>query len=208
MTVAQQLLKDLFREIGAYKQAPPGQPFKLASGKESNFYVDCRQVVLTPRGSRWTTYCMIAKIMDYLAETNRETSKIYLGATGVGGCPLLGAILFHMGEASPHVRHPRRAEGFVIRDVQKDYGLKRIVEGYVGPDAPVFLIDDVLTTGGSILKAAAALHAAHGVKPEAVFILVDREEGGVESLKQVMSCEVRSVLKVSDFAVEEPVTCP
>lgn len=199
MTVARQLLKHVFRETGAYKQAPPGQPFKLASGKESNFYVDCRKVLLTPRGSRWATYCMVGKIMEYLIETNRKTSKIYLGATGVGGCPLLGAMLGSMGAASPH-------KGFVIRDVQKEHGLRQVVEGYVDSDAPVFLIDDVLTTGGSIMKAAASLHQAYGVKPEAIFILVDREEGGVENIKQGMSCEVRSVLKVSDLAVDEPVT--
>lgn len=188
-----QLLKDVFREAGAYQVASSGQPFKLASGKESNYYVDCRRVLLSPSGIRLATLCMSNLIVDYLCETKRKASKCYVGATGVGGCPLLGGILFSMCQSPAN-------GGFVVRDVQKDHGLKHIVEGHIADDAPIFMIDDVLTTGGSVISAISRLYEAKQVKPEAVFVLVDREEGGVDNLMTATGCKVCSVMKVSDLA--------
>jgi orotate phosphoribosyltransferase len=193
------MLIKMFKETGAFKLAPPDEPFTLASGKKSDYYIDCRKVILSPYGNQLITQAMSELIIYYMKEQNRAVSTICVGTTGVGGAPLLGSIIFSMWPVMSN-------GGFVIRDVPKDHGLKRLVEGHVEKDATIILIDDVLTTGGSIKNAAATLWEAHQVRPDAVMVLVDREEGGEAELRSNLGCDVRSFLKVSDFRVDQPVT--
>lgn len=198
MSLVRHKLKEMFKDTGAFKLAPPGEPFTLASGKKSDYYIDCRKVLLQPRGNRLATFAMNCLITDYLYDLKDEISNVCIGTTGVGGAPLLGGILFSMGATD-------RYSGFVVRDVQKEHGLKRQIEGHVDKDSKIIMIDDVLTTGGSILKACVTLDETFHVKPHVVMVLVDREEGVTESLKLKLGCDVLSVFKVSEFLVDQPV---
>lgn len=200
MSVIHTALKELFQDTpGAFKVAPPGEPFTLASGKKSDYYVDCRKLLLKPRGNRLAVLAMAGLITEYLQKRDEVNRNLSIGTTGVGGAPLLGGLLFSMGAISKN-------SGFVIRDVQKEHGLRRVVEGHVDTGSLIILVDDVLTTGGSILKAVGALHEACGVKPHAVMVLVDREEGGAEALRADLGCDVLSVYKVKDLVVDQPAT--
>lgn len=170
-------LVNRFKELEAIKFAKPGEEFTLKSGRKSKFYLDCRLVTLDAAGVECLGEMFINSISDQLDTLSfNEAKAIYIGATGVGGAPLVGAILMLAGI----MRLPW--QGFVVRDSEKDHGLKNKVEGHFGSDGHVVLLEDVITTGGSVLEAAAAIEAK-GCKPIGVHCIVDREEGGREALK-------------------------
>lgn len=196
MNIMKRSLLELFVDTGAFKTASPGEPFTLASGKKSNYYIDCRQVLLRPASSRLAVISMTRLIIDYMEYAGKRDNNISLGSIGVGGLLLLGGIIHNA---------PAQVNGFVVRDTQKDHGTRQTVEGQISEDSVVILVDDVLTTGGSLLKACTVLHEVHGIKPQAVIVLVDREEGGAEMLKSAMGCEVRSFIKLSDFKADKSI---
>ncbi len=141
----------------------------LSSGKETDFYFDGRLVSLDPEGS-----VLIAQLM--LEELGRK------GIRGVGGLtsgadPITSAIgvLAHQQGIPMHL--------FYVRKQAKGHGMKRQIEG---PPLPrglrVALVDDVITTGGSLLEARDALREEGGIEATDALVVVDREEGGREIL--------------------------
>jgi orotate phosphoribosyltransferase len=143
----------------------------LASGKESDFFIDCKQTVLTAEGHALTGELMfeaLAKLPACQAVAGVE----------LGGCPLASAVSlvsFQKGRPLP---------ALYVRKEQKDHGSKRLVEGdrAIVKDMPVVVLEDVITTGGSTLKAVEKLAMA-GVKVVGVVALVDRLEGGAEAIR-------------------------
>lgn len=198
MSVTRSWLKEMFLSSGAFKVASPGKPFILASGRESDYYVDCRKLLLQPRGNFYVTHAMRGLITSFMTEKGDPSGSVCIGTTGVGGAPLLGGILFSMGDTNKH-------SGFVVRESPKGHGLRQMIEGHIDKDGAIVLIDDVLTTGGSIKHAADVLFEDYRRKPEAIMVLVDREEGGAEELTKKLGCPVRSVFKVSELRIEHPV---
>lgn len=166
-----------FKDLEAIKFAKPGEEFTLRSGRKSRFYLDCRLVILDAEGAECLGELFLNSVCGQLDNLSFEEPRTYIGATGVGGAPLIGAILMQAGI----MRLPW--QGFVVRDAGKEHGLKRKVEGHFGSDGHVILVEDVITTGGSVLEAAAAIEAL-GFKPIGVHCIVDREEGGREALKK------------------------
>jgi orotate phosphoribosyltransferase len=155
-----------------------GAPFILASGKQSQCYIDCRKVVLSSRGSRLLG-SLLQQAVDYRLDELPEQELVLYGATGVGGAPLVGVMLHAAGVS--HV--PRK--GFVVRDHQKEHGLQQRIEGHLPVDVSrtVMMVEDVITTGGSILTACRVVEAL-GHVVNGIFAIVDREEGGVNALRQ------------------------
>ncbi len=144
----------------------------LASGRESDFFLDCKQVALTAEGHALLGELMLQALDDL------PTAE---GVAGVelGGCPLASAVSlvsFQKGRPLP---------AFYVRKTQKDHGSKKLVEGdkSMRPGMPVVLLEDVVTTGGSTLRAAETLRQA-GLDPVGVVIVVDRLEGGQEALRE------------------------
>lgn len=157
----------------------------LASGRETDFYFDGRLVSLDPEGS-----VLIAELM--LDELTRR------GIYGVGGLtsgadPItsaIGVLAFQRGV-------PMRL--FYVRKAAKGHGMKKQVEG---PPLPrglrVALVDDVITTGGSLVQARDALRDEAGITVTDALVVVDREEGGQEALEKE-GIQVTSLFRRRDF---------
>lgn len=144
----------------------------LASGRESDFFIDCKQAVLSAEGH--------ALVGDAMLEVVRSGLPACVAVAGVelGGCPLASAVaLTSFTRGTP-------LDALYVRKDAKDHGTRRLVEGAKGLPAgsPVVLLEDVVTTGGSTLKAADKLRDA-GYPVVGVAALVDRLEGGREAIE-------------------------
>lgn len=145
--------------------------FTLASGKKSDYYIDCRVTTLDAEGGRLSGLVLAELIRAYAPE-----------AEGVGGLTM-GADPLVSNTASAtawwKLSHPESplVHGFLVRKAEKAHGTGRRVEGFVKQGAPVVIVDDVCTTGGSTITAIEAAQQA-GMKVVAVMCLVDREQGG------------------------------
>jgi orotate phosphoribosyltransferase len=144
----------------------------LASGRESDFFIDCKQTVLRAEG-----HALVGEIMleAALALTPRPVA---VAGVELGGCPLASAV------ALVSFQRGQPLDAIYVRKQAKDHGSARLMEGDVGlPDgAPVVVLEDVVTTGGSTLKAVEKLRERRLVVAGVVG-LVDRQEGGADALR-------------------------
>ena len=145
----------------------------LASGMKSNFYIDCKQAVLTAEG-----HFLVGSLFNHvLAEQAREVEAI--GGLTMGADPLASAV------ATVSYIAGRPVTAFYVRKEPKGHGTGQWLEGTksLRPGMPVAILEDVVTTGGSALKAIARVRE-FGLKVQVVLGLVDREEGGREALER------------------------
>ena len=142
----------------------------LASGRESDFYVDGRQTTLNAEGA-WLVGNLV---LDALRPEVR----------GVGGL-VVGADPISAATAAVSWSRGRPVHAFLVRKEAKGHGLARFVEGRANlPDGtPVCVVEDTTTTGGSLLKAVDRCEA-EGLKVVQCLTLVDREEGAAEALAE------------------------
>lgn len=142
----------------------------LASGKESDFFIDCKQVVLSAEGHALAGAAMLEAL-------DRLPQCVAVAGVELGGCPLASAV------ALLSFQRGRSLDAVYVRKEAKDHGSARLLEGNtrLAPGAAVALLEDVVTTGGSTLKAAARLREA-GYSVSSVVALVDRLEGGGEAI--------------------------
>ena len=150
------MLRDELVEKGAIKYGT----FTLTSGKQSNFYVDIKECMTVPDLLRETAELLAEKVQ----------SDIVAGVE-LGAVPLLVAV-------SMLVHKP-----YIIIRKEREHGTKSLLIGKTPPGSTVDIIEDVVTTGGSVLRAAKMLADA-GLKTEKVVCVVDREEGAKEALAQ------------------------
>jgi orotate phosphoribosyltransferase len=160
----------------------------LASGKSSDFFIDCKPAALTARGHH-----LIGELM---LDALRNLPKCdAVAGVALGGCSLASAV-----SLMSHIRN-RPIPALYVRKAAKDHGTKKLIEGTVTPGMKVVLLEDVITTGGSTVKAVEALRDA-GVEVVGVVVLVDRLEGGVETLGRE-GLEVVSLYTRNDFIQED-----
>ena len=146
----------------------------LASGKESDFYIDCRQTSLAAEGHR-----LIGRLFLQLIQAN------FPEATAVGG-PTLGADpLVSAVSLTSELEAGRSLDAFIVRKEAKGHGTGAWIEGMANLKAgdQVVLLEDVVTTGGSSLKAVRRAEEA-GLKVLGILVLVDRLEGGRENIEK------------------------
>ena len=155
------------REIIRQKSLRIGD-FTLSSGKKSSYYLDCRMTTLDPKGA-----LLIARlILDRIRA--RKIHADAIGGLTIGADPIATAV------AVVSAMEGQPMPAFIVRKEAKGHGAKRTIEGWDGkPGARVIIVDDVCTTGGSMLAAADRAEEA-GYTVAAVFCIVDREEGGTE----------------------------
>jgi len=144
-------------------------PVKLSSGKESNYYVDCRLITLNPAGS-----LLLAEI---LFEMLKEEQIDAFGGPTLGADPVCGAL------SALSQQKGRPIPCFIVRKEPKPHGKGKWIEGPLKPGSKVAIFDDVATTGNSLLKAIKAAEG-EGCKVAKVIVLVDREEGAREKLAE------------------------
>jgi len=144
--------------------------FTLASGKQSKYYIDARLTTMSPEG-----LSVIGPLA--LAALRKSRWKIdAIGGLTLGADPISYAISY----ASANSDQPLRA--FTVRKEAKTHGTGKVIEGPFQEHDCVAVIEDVITTGGSALRAIEAVRAANG-SVAGVLALVDREEGGREAIE-------------------------
>jgi len=158
----------------------------LASGLKSNFYIDCKQAVLTAEGHYLTGWLFNRVIAQRAPEVEA------VGGLTMGADPLASAtaLMSYLGG--------RPLAAFYVRKEPKGHGTGQWMEGAksLRSGMPVAILEDVMTTGGSALKAIARARE-FGLDVRLIVGLVDREEGGRESLEK--EAPVVTLFRKGDF---------
>jgi len=179
MTQAKERLLELLRKH-SYREGT----FTLASGRESDFYIDCKQTFLRREGL-WLAAAVMSK-----EALNFDEWPVAVAGEGVGGIPLAAAIAMCTGFIHP----------IFVRKTTKDHGTEQKVErarDVIRDGSKVVLVEDVLTTGGSALRAVNALRA-DGLHVLGVLALVDWCEGAHVAAKEGR-VEMASLFTRDDF---------
>ena len=164
----------------AERSAKRGQ-FTLASGKQSEYYIDARLTTMSPEG---------LSIIGPLGLSALRQSG--WGIDAVGGLTLGADPISY---ASAFTDRPLRA--FTVRREPKSHGTQKTIEGPFNSGDRVAVMEDVITTGGSALRAIEAVRAANGIVA-GVLALVDREEGGRQAI-EAAGVPVISLVPVSQI---------
>ncbi|MEM3198517.1 MAG: orotate phosphoribosyltransferase [Thermoplasmata archaeon] len=149
--------------------------FTLTSGKKSNYYISIKKAITDP--------IILKKIAESMSKfvKNEKISGIELGSVPI-------AVALSLETLRPYV---------IIRKESKDHGTKDLVEGEIKKGDEIIIVEDVITTGGSIIRAAKILRD-YGAIVNRVLVVVDREEGGRENLSKE-NLELISLIKVSSL---------
>lgn len=160
--------------------------FILSSGKESNFYLDGRIITMTPEGA----YLIAAIILEMIKDVPLDG----FGGPTLGADPIVGAVA-----CLSHIQgNPMKT--FIVRKAAKVHGTQRQVEGpALSVGNRVVLVDDVATTGKSLVEAKQVLDVM-GVIAEKAIVIVDRNEGAKENLNRV-GLKLESIFSLSDLGV-------
>jgi orotate phosphoribosyltransferase len=162
-----QRLLDLLRELAFERRQ-----VTLASGKTSNFYIDTKQVTLTAEGHYLVGRCFLHEL-ERLAPEAQAVGGMTMGADPLASATALTSWL---------AKRPRTA--FYVRKEAKGHGTGQWLEGgkSLRPGMPVVVLEDVVTTGGSTLRAIERVRGA-GLDVRHVLAVVDRQEGGREAIE-------------------------
>jgi orotate phosphoribosyltransferase len=158
--------------------------FRLASGRESDFYVDVKQTVFRAEGSR--------AIGEALCDRLQAHGITLVGGMAVGAVPLVSIAL------SAAAGRGFELDGFFVRKEVKDHGTAQRLDGRFRADARIALVEDVVTTGASTLAAMDAVEAAGG-KVVLVVTVVDREENDGVGALEARGAVVESLAKRTEI---------
>ena len=160
--------------------------FTLASGRESELYFNLKPTMMSPKGALLCARALLARIWP--------ENPDYVGGLEMGAVPVIAAISESEG---------RPVKSFFVRKQPKGHGTMDMIEGLAANETlantKAMVVDDVATSGGSILKAADAVRAA-GATVEAALVIVDREEGAAETLQE-NGMRLLSVFKGREFLI-------
>ena len=143
--------------------------FVLASGQKSSFYLDVRRTSLHAEGSALTA----AALLDELEDLELDA----IGGPVLGAAPLVGAI------AAESFRRGRPIPTFLVRKEAKGHGTAKLIEGHFPASGRVALVEDVVTTGTSVLRALAVARG-EGAEVARIVSVVDRDQGGDKAMAQ------------------------
>ncbi len=163
--------------------------FKLASGATSPFYVDCRVLMAHP-GPR----ALVAQLA-YEAMSN-------LPVDCIGGLEL-GAISIATSISDQAHRNGKDWRTFVVRKQAKDHGTGRLIEGAAKAGDRAMVVDDVLTSGGSVIKAVQAAREA-GLEVSHALVIVDRQEQDGRKKVEDLGVTLLSLLTIKDLQAAQP----
>lgn len=182
MSDTEQLLARL-RELLLGKAYLTGD-FILTSGKQSDHYFDCKRVTLDAEG--------LAVASELLVEKLRAAGIGAIGGLAIGADPIVAGVV----ATSWRLGYP--VEGFIVRKQPKEHGTSKWIEGPVGTGERVAIIDDVVTSGGSILKAISSARI-EGLEPVVAYTIVDREEGGAEAIEAEGQIPFEALVRYSEL---------
>lgn len=177
VTLKQHLL-DLFCQV-AYREGD----FLLTSGQKSSYYINGKQVTLHP----WGCLAVGRVLLPLLPAGTAAVAGLTLGADPI--VTAVSVVAAYGGQSLP---------ALIIRKEAKGHGTRAYIEGLALPEgSPVTVLEDVVTTGQSALKAAERLKAA-GYQVNGVISLVDRQQGGAE-LYQQAGLPFQAIFTISDI---------
>jgi orotate phosphoribosyltransferase len=161
-------LNDL-QQLLAERSAKRGQ-FKLSSGRESTLYIDARLTTMSPEG-----LVLIGQLgLQALTESGWDVQSV--GGLTLGADPVAYAIAYASGLTRRSIR------AFTVRKEPKSHGTGQLIEGPFSPGDRVAVVEDVITTGASALRASNAIRS-NGGTVAGVLAVVDRSEGGREAIE-------------------------
>lgn len=177
-----QRLLDVFRA-----RAMAFGQFTLASGKTSTYYINSKKALFHSEA--------VALLGEAIYARTHDLNVQAIGGLEVGAIPMATAAVL------AYHAHGREMEGFFVRKQAKGHGSQERIEGVLPPNARVAVVDDVLTTGGSLIQAIEEVEKA-GATVAAVVCIVDRLEGAREILAS--KYEYRPIFTIRDFGIEPP----
>jgi orotate phosphoribosyltransferase len=164
--------------------------FKLASGLISDYYIDGKQIVSQPDGLR----LVAGAIRDELADFHVDA---------IGGLEI-GAIYIATAVSLASLDWPTPIPLFTVRKATKEHGSRKKVEGVIPKGGTVAVVDDVVTTGGSVLQAIEAIRA-EGCEVAVAMTIVDRCSGAAEALTD-LGVPYRPLLTIADLGLSNEQT--
>jgi orotate phosphoribosyltransferase len=179
--MSSQRLLELFRS-----RAVSFGKFTLASGKESTYYINSKKVLFHSEA--------VALLGEAIYDKTKDLNIQATGGLEVGAIPMATAAVL------AYHAHGRELEGFFVRKQPKGHGSQERIEGVLPAKARVAILDDVLTTGGSVLQAITEVEKA-GATVAAVVCIVDRLEGAREALTKY---DFRPLFTIRDLGIEPP----
>src|ERR1700722_13775888 len=163
--------------------------FRLASGAVSDYYMDGRMTAVFSAGAHL--------IGEVLYERTKNLDVHALGGLEVGAVPLTTAAVIG------YQLHGREMEGFWVRDKAKAHGTRKLIEGNLKPSSRVVIVDDVITTGSSAVKAIEEVQKI-GCEVVLAICLVDRLQGAQEAFRKAGVANYQAVFTIRDFGVDVP----
>jgi orotate phosphoribosyltransferase len=161
--------------------------FTLASGKESSYYINSKKAIFNAE--------VIALLGEVLWGLTKDMKIDAAGGLEVGAIPMAVAL------AQRYALEGRPLEGFFVRKQAKAHGSQERIEGVLLPAMRVAVLDDVLTTGGSVVQAIGEIEKA-GAEVVSVLCIVDRLEGAREVLAARYT--YLPIFTIRDFGIEPP----
>ncbi len=162
--------------------------FTLASGKKASYFLDCKEITLDSIGAVMVGEGLLELIGSPLPDA--------VGGMSIGADPILASVITIAGLKQLPLL------GVMVRKEPKDHGTKKCIEGPVKPGQSIVIVEDVVTTGGSSLKAIEHCEA-FGLKVTRVLAIIDREEGGREAFES-RGYPFQSLLSIRDFGITPP----
>ena len=176
-----ELLKDLVR-----KHALQFGNFTLASGKQASFYLDCRKVTLHPQGAN----LIASGLLDLVLDKSQGNPPDSVGGLAIGADPITASMVVHAGLRNLPML------GFMVRKEAKTHGTGKLVEGPVESGMSCVIVEDVITSGGSALKAAESAKD-YGLKVLGIYGVIDRLEGGRQAI-ELAGYRLETLLTIND----------
>ncbi len=159
--------------------------FTLASGRVSQYYVDCKQLLSHPKYRRI--------LAELIAEHLKGWDVQAVGGMEIGAIPIATAVSDYMYD-----RTGRELRTFVVRKKPKDHGMKHALEGAFQPGDRVLVVDDVLTTGQATIDAITQARAAV-LDVRYALVLVDRQEDSGRQRVEALGVPLSSLLTLQDL---------
>ncbi len=152
------------REIIKEKSLLTDKAFTLASGQSSAYYFDMKPTTFNPEALN-----LLCPMLYHLVSGRRG---VFVGGLAIGAIPIISALV-HYSSTREGIM------GFYVREEIKNHGTQNLIEGFLEHGADVIMLDDVTTTGGSVMKAVNAIRE-RDCKVLKVITIVDRCEGAAE----------------------------
>ena len=162
--------------------------FTLASGKKASYYLDCRNLTLHPQGAN----LIAAGMLEVMQAAGDMPDAV--GGMAIGADPITASIVTIAGQQNLPLK------GFMVRKEPKTHGTGKQVEGPVQPGQHVVIVEDVITSGGSAIKAVEAARE-FGLVVDRVIAIIDRLAGGEEAFRE-KGLELITLTTIRDFGIE------